>query len=266
MTYLSAKDLDEALNLRKKYPDFFLFCGGSDLSIKLKKSDINGIIDISHLQELSYINKNSDTIKIGALTTVNTILKDSEINRHLRILSEACRDFASHQIRNIATLGGNIANDSPVADLIAPLLVLRSRVTLLSVNGERTIFLEELFDGYKSLNLHNEIITSFTLPIMQHQYYYRKVGPRAKLNIAKVSLAIVKNEEGFFASGASLNPYISRFHHLEKILNSGIFSDEMIKKALASDISPSGSFRSTKEYRANVLFNMIKEALKGFKE
>jgi len=265
MIYLSAKDLNDAIKLREDNPSYYLLFGASDLAIKIKKGVVYGIIDISHLEELSYIDKNLDFIEIGALTTINTILKDGDVNQHLKILGEACKSFASHQIRNIASIGGNIANDSPVADLIAPLLVLNTKVTLLSVGGERTILLEELFNGYKSLNLHNEIIKSFIIPLTKHQYYYRKVGAREKLNITKVSLAVVKNKDSFFISGASLNPYVSRFSNLEKLLNCGDFSDEMILLALENDTSPSGSFRSTKEYRIKVLFNMLKEAIGSFK-
>ena len=265
MIYLNAKNLKDALKLREENPHFFLLLGASDISVKIKKETIDGIIDISHLEELSYIHKNSDSIEIGALTTINTLLKDDNINQDLKIISEVCKNFASYQIRNIASIGGNIANDSPVADLIAPLLVLNTKVTLVSVSGERTILLENLFNGYKSLNLHNEIIKSFTIPLTKHQYYYRKVGARAKLNITKVSLAMVKNKDGFCISGASLNPSISRFSNLEKLLNRGEYSDEMILKALENDISPSGSFRSTKEYRTKVLFNMLKEAIGSFK-
>ncbi len=264
MICLSAKSTSDAIKLIDKHPTFTLLQGGSDLALKLKNSQIDGIIDISHLKELSYVNKDANTIEIGALTTINTILNNTDINENIAILALACKSFASHQIRNIASLGGNIANDSPVADLIAPLLVLNAKVMLCGAQSERVIPLEELFNGYKSLNIHNELIKSFIIPIVKHKYYYRKVGARANLTITKVSLAMVQNEYGFFISGASINPYIRRFKHLEKLLHSTDFNDESIREALHKDISPSGSYRSTKEYRSNVLFNMINEALKEF--
>ncbi len=262
--YLSAKNLKEALLFKEENPTFFLLFGASDIALKLKNSEVDGIIDITHLEELSYITKSEKIVTIGALTTINTILEDANIHRYTPILSEASKEFASHQIRNIASIGGNIANDSPVADMIAPLLVMNAKVTLLSAKSERTIFLHELLIGFKSLDLHNEIITSFEIPIKEHQHYYRKVGSRAKLNISKLTLAMCKSEDGFFISGASLNPYVQRFNHLETLLNSTECSDELIKKAIAKDINPSGSFRSTKEYRTNVLFNLIKDALGKF--
>ena len=266
MIYLKAQNVKDATKLIEQNPHFSLLFGGSDLALKVQKNTIEGIIDISHLQELSYIRESQNSVEIGSLTTINTILNNEIVKKHLAILAEASQNFASYQIRNIASIGGNIANASPVADLIAPLLVLNARVTLVSTHGERTILLEDLYSGYKSLNLKNELIKSFTITLKTQQHYYRKVGPRKSLNISKLSLAIVKNEDGFFISGASLNPYISRFKHLETLLNTAAFSDDMIREAISKDISPSGSYRSTKEYRSRVLFNMLKDALLGFKK
>ena len=262
MRCLRAKDLAEALELRENYPDFVLLFGATDIALKIKRGQLKGIIDITHLEDLAFIKKSESSLSIGGLTTINTLLNNKDINELTPILTDASREFASHQIRNMASLAGNIANDSPVADLIAPLLVLDAKVTLASTKGERTIFLHELLIGFKSLDLHNEIITSFTIPLNKSQYYYRKVGARKRLNISKLSLAMVKNEKGFFISGASLNPYVKRFTHLETLLNSAKYDDAEIKEAIAKDINPSGSFRSTKEYRSRVLFNLVKEALR----
>ena len=264
MKYLIAKSLKDAIELREKYPDFFLLFGASDVALKIKKNQVDGIIDITHLKELSYITKHKNSITIGALTTINTIVSNSYINEFTPILSEASKEFASHQIRNIASLAGNIANTSPVADIIPPLLVLNAKVTLLSVKGERTLFLKDFIIGFKSLDIDNEIITSFEIEIQKFQYYYKKIGSRAKLNIAKLSLAMLKNEDGYHISGASLNPYVQRFTNLETLLNSEKYNDTDIQIAIEKDISPSGSFRSTKEYRTKVLFNLIQDALKRF--
>jgi len=260
--YLRAKDLDDAMKLIAEHPDFLLMCGSTDVAVGLKKQKpVNGIIDISALNELQYIKIVSNTIQIGALTTITDILESREVQIHLPLLIAAAEVFASHQIRNLATLGGNIANASPAADLVAPLLVLNATVTLGSQEGERVIGLEDLFCGYKCTKLDHEMILSITIPLQEHLWYYRKTGVRERLNISKVSLAVIKNSKGYCISGASLNPYALRFRHVENILNSGDFNNEKIKETLELDISPSGSLRSTKAYRMRVAFNMIKEAL-----
>ena len=262
MTYFRAKDPDDAMKLIAEHPDFLLMCGSTDVAVGLKKQkNTKGIIDISALNELRYIKTASDTIHIGVLTTISDILEESEIQKHLPLLIAAVEVFASRQVRNLATLGGNIANASPAADLVAPLLVYNATVTLGSQEGERVIALEALFCGYKCTKLEHEIILTVTIPLTKHSWYYRKTGARERLNITKVSLAVVKNSEGYSVSGASLNPYALRFRHVEDLLNSADVNDEKIREALGVDISPSGSMRSTKAYRMRVAFNMIKEAL-----
>ena len=262
MICLRAKSIEEAVQLLDKYPNFSLLEGGSDLVLELKKKSTAGIIDISTLESLKYIKLQEKSIEIGALTTINTILSDKNIIEHFPLLSQACKSFASHQIRNIASLGGNVANDSPVADLIAPLLVLNTELILKGVKKKKKIFLEELFCGYKSLDLYKEIISSFIIPVEKHHFYYRKVGARASLNISKVSLAVVRFDDGAYRiSGSSLNPYVQRFKNLEILISTKNYTKKQLKEALDKDIAPFGSFRSTKEYRKRVVFNMLQEAL-----
>jgi len=261
MIYKKAKDINDALLMMQVSSESILFSGGSDMSLRVSQNNDREMIDISSLEELNFIKGDKSCIKIGALTTINKLLESPLIEEYLPHLHEACKTFASHQIRNIATLGGNIINDSPAADLIAPLLVVDAKVTLQSIEGERTLLLEELFDGFKSLKMKKEIVTSFTISPRKQSWYYRKVGTRERLNITKLSLVVLKGEDKFYLSGASLSPYVKRFKNLEKLLNSGHFCDADIKKAMREDISLREGSRSTKEYRQRVLFNMIKEAL-----
>lgn len=263
--YYRAKHLDDALNLIHKYPNAILLCGSTDVAVQLsKKKTVNTLIDISALTELQSIKTVSNSIYIGALVTITEILNSIPVQTHLPLLESAAKVFGSHQIRNLATLGGNIANASPAADLSTVLLVHNATLILGSKKGKREIAFEDLFCGYKCTKLDHEMILGIMIPLQKHQWYYRKVGARERLNISKASLAVVKNSEGYFVSGASLNSYAVRFKQVEAVLNKGDFNDKKIKDALEQDIHPSGSLRSTKEYRKKVAFNMIKEALKGF--
>ena len=259
MNLYKANDIEEALRLKVKYPDATLFAGGSDVVVALQKDTITDLIDISHLSSLNFIKEDNHKIEIGALTTINTLLQNDEIKKHLPLLNQVAQTFASHQIRNIATLGGNIINDSPVADFIAPLIVLGTTVKLVSLQGERVIPLEQLFDGYKSLTLENEILISFEIPIQEGKFYYRKVGARKQLNIAKLSLCLFYSDNKYKLSGASLNPYTKRFLHIEKILENENFTQDELIIAIQKDISP----HSNKDYKQKVLLNLINEALEA---
>lgn len=261
MTYHRAEHLDDALNLIHQHPDFLLLCGSTDVAVQLNdQKTVKGLIDIGGLNELRAIEMAAESIHIGALATISEIMESAAVRTHLPLLIAASELFGSHQIRNLATLGGNIANASPAADLTAVLLVLDATLTLGSKQGRREIALDELFCGYKCTKLDHEMILGITIPLQEHQWYYRKAGARERLNIAKVSLAVVKNSGGYRISGASLNSYALRFRHVEELLDSGDVSDEKIEKALEKDIAPSGSHRSTKAYRKRVAFNMVREA------
>jgi len=262
MIYKKAKSLSEALSLKQKHPKSIFFSGGSDISVSLKKSKAEGLIDISHLPTLQGIDEGENSISIGALTTINTMLESEVIQKRVPLLHSVCKTFASHQIRNIATLGGNVINDSPVADMIAPLLVLKAKIVLYCEDGEKTMPLEDIFDDYKSLSIKNGIVCSFTMEYQKGDYYYRKVGLRERLNITKLSLSLLKDKENFILSGASLNPYVKRFVHLENLLSSGIYDRKALMESILKDTDP----HSQKEYKRRVLLNMIEEALESLKK
>ena len=266
MRYLKPENREEALRMLSEHPDFLLLCGSTDMALRLKREKgVKGLIDIGGLHTLKEIGMEAEHVHIGALVTVSDMLENKALCHRLPLLEAAAKRFASRQIRNLATLGGNIANASPASDLSAVLLALDARVTLDSLNGERSLALEDLFCGYKCTKLAEEMIVGIDIPLCEHQWYYRKSGARERLNIAKVSMAVVKKSDGYAVSGASLNPYAVRFGQVEALLDSGNFNDEMLRKALEEDISPSGSFRSTKSYRMRVAFNMLKEALSKMK-
>ena len=260
MNYLRATNLGEATALLAQYPEALLLCGSTDAALRLA-ADTATLIDIHALEELKGVSVEGDTMRIGALVTVNELLCSDAVRASLPLLAACAETFGSHQIRNLATVGGNIANASPAADLTAALVALEATVTLASQGGERTVPLEALFCGYKCTKLNHELIASVTVPRQTGRWYYRKAGMRERLNIAKVSIALTQGSGGFRISGASLGPSPLRFRTLEALLDGGVYDDAAIRAALERDADPSGGYRSTKAYRLRVAFNMIKEAL-----
>jgi len=131
MIYHRAENLADALNLIHQHPDFLLLCGSTDVAVQLNgQKTVKGLIDIGSLNELRTVEIAPESIHIGALATITEIMESAAVRTHLPLLIAASEVFASHQIRNLATLGGNIANASPAADLTAVLLVLNATLTL----------------------------------------------------------------------------------------------------------------------------------------
>ncbi|WP_345972491.1 FAD binding domain-containing protein [Sulfurimonas diazotrophicus] len=262
MNYLRATNLGEVTALLEEYPEALLLCGSTDAALQLRhRPETATLIDIHALEELKGVSAEGDRMRIGTLVTLNELLYSDAVRESLPLLAACADTFGSHQIRNLATVGGNIANASPAADLTAALVALEASVTLASQDGERSVPLETLFCGYKCTKLDHELITAVTVPLQTGSWYYRKAGMRERLNIAKVSIALTHGSGGFRISGASLGPSPVRFRTLEALLDGGVYDDAAIKAALENDADPSGGYRSTKAYRLRVAFNMIKEAL-----
>lgn len=163
----------------------------------LRKTRPKYVLDISGLKsELRYIEVKDDTVRIGALTTISDLMRSSVFNGSLEAFKMVANNFATVQVRNMATVGGNVAQPSPIEDLIPVFLTLDSEVRLLSVDGERTVPLEELYDpdtAWRTLKKPNELITevSFRIPSGEFWSAFGKIGRRAYNNIAIVNAAVV---------------------------------------------------------------------------
>src|SRR5512132_1021410 len=127
-----------------------LLAGGTDLVIAMKEKGLlpKYIVDLKRLPGLSGIRENSDgSISLGALTTLREIETSALILKKYPFLAQSAAEVGSIQIRNRATIGGNMANASPSADTSPALMALGATATIVGVNGERTVGLEEFFKG-----------------------------------------------------------------------------------------------------------------------
>ena len=272
MNVLCPENLAEAVAMYAEHPDYLLLAGGSDVVPALQKGRaLPGLINIGPLDELRGIEALNGVISIGALTTPTELMESSLIQEHLPIITEACRTFGSRQIRNIATLGGNIGNASPAADLLPLLLVLEAEVEFFGPQGRRTLPATELFEAYKKVAIApGEIIVSVKIGMEQGwQYYYRKVGRRAALNITVASLAGMcrSDEHGLTQirlAGASTHSFATRYTNTERaLLETQALGPDALKEQLRRDIAPRSGLRGSAEYRLDVTANMILECLHG---
>ncbi|MGI6486594.1 MAG: FAD binding domain-containing protein [Tepidanaerobacteraceae bacterium] len=177
-----------------------ILAGGTDLTIAIRNEEIypDAIIDLKNLEELNYIKADNGYIKIGSMTTFTDIAESELIKSKAKVLQEACEEMGSPQIRNWATIGGNIVNASPAADSVPALLVLGAEVKLESVSGVRVLKVEDVLKGINKTSLkENEILTeiSFKVPSDNAVTGFRKLGRRAALAIARISIACLLEVE-----------------------------------------------------------------------
>jgi len=240
-----------------------IMAGGTDILINIKNKTIidSLILDTSLLTDkYSFIKKKDNLIEIGSLTTFSEIAENNLIKEHLPQLKKALLSIGSPQIRNMATVGGNIVNASPAADSVVVLLTKDAKLNILSVNNTRTININNFYKGYKKLNLNkNEFITSIEVEINKEMeiFDFIKIGNRETLSISKVSLAYSIYKNTVRLASGSVNPNPSRLLNLEKIFLDSNLTKKDILTTLENDIEPIDDIRSTAFYRKTVLLNLL---------
>ena len=164
-----ARSVNDAAELLTRYaPDVKLLAGGTDLLVDLKTGRIatKHLVSIRNVREMRGVSMEGDVLRIGARTTITELSRSSIVRDRFAPLLDATRDMAAQQIRNIATVGGNLASAVSCADLPPILIVMQASVVLVSPNGQRTVPLEEFFAGVRrTVATNTEILTEILVPI-----------------------------------------------------------------------------------------------------
>lgn len=270
----NGKNIDEVIELLGKHgKEAKIIAGGTDIVIALRNAKISPkvLIDISKIEELKEIVDDGEYVTIGGGTTFTQIVESPLFHGNLYGLHKACRMVGSPQIRNKGTVGGNIANGSSAADAIPPLMVLGTLVTLVSVNGEREISLE---DYYYDQIKDNELLThiKFRKPNKNEVLSFAKLGLRKALAISRLTISALlgfdENEtivNAKIASGA-LGKYPMREIEVEEYLMGKKIDEETIEGAVEAlqksmDIRLEG--RSTLPYKRTAIVSILSEVFES---
>ena len=280
---LSPKTLQEYHKIYSEIEDsnIIIFSGGTDVMIGRYDLPQNAVIlDISGISELKGIDKKENKIIIGSCTTLNELLHSTIIRDEIPILVKAIKTMASEQVRNRATIGGNIGNASPAGDTITPIVVLGAEIEVFSpeLNQLRIISIDELFCGPCATTLKKgEIITKIIIPLLQDDavmYYFRKIGQRNAMTITKASLsAIAKLSESkvewIRLAPGSVSPTVHRMTKTEEFLRGKELTPQVVEEAkniLENEISPITDIRSTKAFRELVTKNLLRDCLRKIQQ
>lgn len=181
--------------LSRMTPESRILAGGTDLVIALRKGEVAAdmLLDISGVEELRKIRQQGKQIVVGANATFSDILQSNLIRRDAACLARAAAVIGSVQIRNRATIAGNIGTASPAGDAIPPLYVLDAKISILDGRGNtRSQSIADLFAGpYKTTLKHNEAIVDFrfSVPAQPSASTFVKLGARSTVTIARLNLA-----------------------------------------------------------------------------
>ena len=258
------KNLDELFDeVSQSKRDVYYLAGGTDINIQIKRSMIqdSDIFFINSFDELRKISFEKKVLTIGALCTFGEVIGSQIVSNNISFLPKALQNFASPLLQNTATIGGNIANGSPTADILPILLALDTKLNLISKDKKRVVKLKDYFTGYKQTILkRGELIESIEIEVdLDKKSFYKKVSARKSLTIAKVSIcAVVKPQtKDIKIAVGSLNEYARRLFKMEEYLLSSNVSEKGIKEVLKSEISPISDLRSDDTYRFEVCLNLV---------
>jgi CO/xanthine dehydrogenase FAD-binding subunit len=203
LAYVRPEKLDETLEfLEEHVGETAVVAGGTDVMVALRSGALKTgfLLDVSRLSELKGIAIHEDELWVGAGVTLSEIYSSETLTRFAPALQKAAFTFGSKQIRNTATIAGNVVNASPSADTMPPLIIHEARVVLVSSKGERTVPVEAMSTGpYKSSIRPDEVITRFILKPAEGVFAdFQKIARRKALAISRMSMAVMagKDETG----------------------------------------------------------------------
>ncbi|KLU60361.1 nicotinate dehydrogenase FAD-subunit [Peptococcaceae bacterium CEB3] len=269
MYYVRPETVAEVLEAGEK-PGMLYLAGGTDLILKLRRQEVQarGLVDLQAVAELRRIRVEGDRLEIGAMVSFADLLNNDQVATEARALWLACRSMGAPQIRNQATLGGNLANCSPAADSLPALLVLQAQVRLLSHSGETLVPLAELLER-TPLWPSGTLLAGFRLPLTGGASGFAKLGRRQALAIARLSAAVALREENGRASGVRLafgaagkRAFLSAdlAEKLNGLVLDGGFTEVACREA-RKVISRALGERASAPYKREAVAGVVREAL-----
>jgi len=272
--YSAPKTLDEALSLLKEYGDEAkILAGGHSLvpMMKLRLATPEHLVDINNIPGLAYIREEGGYLCLGAMTREAEIEHSQLLAQKYPIFTDVSRLIADPQVRNMGTIGGNLAHGDAANDHPAVMLALRAEIEITGPDGTRTVPVDEFFQGFYLTAVEpGEILTEIRIPMHAGRYsgaYHkveRKVGDYATAGVA-VQLGIDDNGKCNYAGIGLTNVNFTplRASRSEEVLLGSDLNDEVIAKAgkyAAEDCNPSTDLRGDEDYKRH-LVNVITQRM-----
>ena len=267
--YMLPQNLKDALELRKQYPNAILIGGATDTALRQTKKGeiIPQIIDLSQIEELKNIEITDKSVIIGSILTLEKI--KTAVEKPFPVLFNILKVFGSLQIRNIATMGGNIGSASPIGDTLPFLFACKAVIKLQSSEAKRILPIGDFIIGYRKTAIKaDELIVAIEIPFIPENVILKsyKVSNRKDLDISTVSACFrlqlnndKKVEEIIIVYGGMAAQTL-RAKQTEAFLNGKTWNKQTIEagmQILYNEFSPISDARSDKEYRKLACRNLL---------
>ena len=271
--YHMPETLKEAYGLMEKYQGKARYiAGGTDVIVRIKARALepDALVSLRHIEELQGVHWNGG-LRLGSMTLFRDMERDIEITRKYPALAQAVRVLANPQVRNVATIGGNLANAAPSADCAPPLLVLEAALTLEGPGGTREVSMEDFFTGPGKTSLKStEVLKAISIPGLNQGTgsAFLKAG-RVSQDISLINAAALVVMDGAvcttcrLAAGA-VAPVPLRLKKAEQAVEGQKITPDLLEhvKGLAEEeVTPITDVRSTAEYRRVMSGVLVKRAI-----
>ena len=276
--FLSPRSIPEAIQaLRSASGAAIPIAGGTDLLLDLEQgrhTPVHTLIDVTTIPELNALEERQGSLFIGAAVSLTRIARHPLVGQHAQALVEACDLVGGPQVRNVATLGGNVAHALPAADGTIALLALDAQAQIADGSGLRTVPLSDLFlgPGRSALKPGEELLVGFTLPFLdthEASSFKRFMRPQGvALPIINLAIRIARNAESIAAVRIAVGPGAAipwRAQAAEQALT-GLPIDENsmaagLEALLAHVGFRSSPLRASADYRRHLVATLFKETL-----
>lgn len=278
--YVGPQSLAEICSLiaGTTHDEVMLLAGGTDAILQMRRRERvpRLVIGLKGAADLAFVQEQADgSLSIGAMTTLHTLLCAPAITRRYDILRETAAQIGGPELRNLATVGGNIAGALPCADLPPPLMTLGARIKLSSQRGDRWVPLDEFFPEFgRTVAQEDELVAEINLPrpAPNSAGAYLKFHDRQSMDmtVVGVSAYVVLDEDSrtirevrlAYANGA---PTVFRAKKAEAVLRGQALTEaglEAVAEAACAESNPRTSWRANGEYRLDLIRALTKRAIR----
>jgi carbon-monoxide dehydrogenase medium subunit len=276
--YLEPSSTKEAISLLVKHKDEpKVIAGGTDLVVQMRNRVVKPqyIVNIGFIPGLDYVSyEKKNGLRIGTLTTIRALEKSSEIRQKHPVIAKAASQLGSVAIRNVATLGGNLCNAAPSADMAPALLALSAKAKIVGPTGKKVVLLEDFFTGPgRTILRTGELLIEVQVPLSPPRTggVYLKHTIRRAMDLAIVGVAAVITlatdgvcRDAKIALGA-VAPTPIRARHAEAVIINKVIDEVLIRKcagAAAEEVRPISDVRASAEYRREMVKVLTRYAIK----
>jgi len=267
MAVLTPTSVDEALLALASHPDAHVLAGGTDFMVEVnfghRRPD--DVVALGRVDELRAWHDAGDAVVLGAGVTC-TQLVQPDLALRLPALAQAARTVGSPQIRNAATIGGNLGTGSPAGDLLPVLAALDATVLLRSATRTRAMSIHDYLIGPKrTAREPGELVVEVAVPAATGPQEFLKEGVRNAMVIAIANLALVVDRGTVKVAAGSVGPTIIRARDAEEWVwaNGGVAADaDEFGRRVAAEVRPIDDHRSTAAYRRHSVEVMAARALR----